>query len=198
MKPKIAFPPLHILVVLAAISCCTLVGCGSKAHEHGKYELSEQSKDGGVYRLNKETGEMLFITASLSMPVEGTEVVDVTTNRVQNWRSIKINQLGDVKVELKTNWRHGRLYYLFTVSPYDHISSIINTAPKGNFFLSMSNANGFRLFGIQINLADLTTTPTSNDKIYSYEMTASVPCDLETYQSIENWAVYSSNISAEK
>lgn len=189
MKPKIAIPPLNILVVLAAVSYCTLVGCGSKEHEHGKYELSEQSKDGGVYRLNKETGEVLFITAGLSMPVEGTEVVDVATNRFISWNNLKVNQLGDVKVELKTDWRRGRLYYHFIVSPYDHILSIIKNAPKGKFSLAMQDTKGFRLFETDINLADLTPTATSDDKINLFETTASVPCDLETYQSLATWSV---------
>lgn len=170
-----------------------LTGCGPKEHEY-KYELTPATKDGGVYRLNKQSGEVLLIAAQASLIVQGTESVGATTNLVVDWGQMQLSQLGDVKVKLKTNWRGGKLYYLFTVSPYDHLSSIIKTAPNAQFFVSLYDGDGFRIFVIPINVADLTPTPSPGDKIDSVDMNANITCDLSAYQSLKNWSVSRSGL----
>jgi hypothetical protein len=182
MKHSRIFPATLVLI------CCSIAlsGCGSKQHDKGKYELLAQN--GSVYRLNKQTGEVLFINSTWSEVIQGTSTNEVQTNHLTYLGEVKPNWLGDIKLSLKTTWRQNTLYYIFTMSPYDHVSSIIKTTSNAQLVLTVLDHDGFKLLAIPITLADLSATP--GDKLESFQLNENMPCDLDTYQRIDGYSVH--------
>lgn len=185
MKLKI----LLSLFAAALIGVILTSGCDSKEKKESKNKFDLlTTKDGIVYRINKQSGEVLLIAAQSSTLVEGTENIESNTNRVEIWDTIAPSELGDIKVGLKTNWRNGKLYYIFTAQPYDHIKSILQTSADAQFLIYLYDADGFLITVLQVKLAEMTPSAPPF-KVPTFEMNASLACDLDSYKTIASWAV---------
>src|SRR5258705_460389 len=96
----------------------TLMGCEKK--DPPPYELADAG-NGLFYRINKASGEVSLVAGSSVTKLEewaGPKTGAAQTNYVKTWPTETNSTLGNLVLQLKTNWREGKMYYIFTVSPY--------------------------------------------------------------------------------
>ena len=173
---------LAMLAVLA-------VGCDQKKG----WDLVT-TKDGFVYRINKQTGEVSLIAGTQAAKVEETtssKSDSTETNHVVTWRAQQNKQLGDLKIEMKTNWRDGKLYYIFQVSPFaGRIDSELQKSPSyARFIVRLYDRDGFELLTIPINLSDMVKKVDDTGKAASLDVNTTTTCSLETYSALSSWTV---------
>lgn len=171
-------PLLSIFIVLGG----SLFFSGCDQNKNDKYQISQPTKDGAVYRLNRQSGEVLMIVGQQSMLVEGTGSESTKTNHLLTWQ-YQLSQLGDATANLKTTWRDGKLCYIFSVSPYDRISRKAKADAK--FYLMFYDHDGFRLTIVPISFSEMSTGGKDNTS----DIDADTVLDLPTYQAIANWNV---------
>jgi hypothetical protein len=143
-----------LFVVLGFIS-----GCGSKEKKEAKYKWDLiTNKDGIVYRINKQTGEISMIAGAQAVKVEGTENSEGQTNAVVQptlWRDFEFKDM-NTKVTLKTSWRAGRLYYIFTTTPSDLLfERLRQNSPNAYFTVNFFDGDGFNILSIQVKVSEM-------------------------------------------
>lgn len=175
--------------VIAAIITVFTVGCD---RDNGWNMIT--TKDGLVYRINKQTGETALIVGTQATKVEeisSNNTSDSKTNHVVNWLTLRNDPLGGLTLHLKTNWRDGKIYYIFSESPYagrvkSERSKIGSTA---QFFVRLYDGDGFEIFTIPINLSEMVSSWDDTNSVGSLSVNMSSACSLETYEAIKVWNV---------
>lgn len=177
--------------VFAVIIVVFVLGCSSKEQQHSgdRWDLVA-GKDGIVYRINKHSGEVDLIAGKSSVIIQGTENVSSKTNHIVDWGKISMSDLGDIKVQLKTNWRDGNFYYIFKASPFDHFQSIIKTAKSdAQFFVSFYDDDGFLISTLSIKVGEMQISPFSGSKPDTFELNATSTCSFDIYASLKSWSI---------
>lgn len=139
------------LLATAALAALALCGCDKR----GPNELV--TTPNAVYRINRDSGEVSLIA--------GTEIVKLreqndlhsstATNHVVNWLQTTNAKLGNVTLKLKTNWREGRLFYIFEIAPYSERikDERQNPASPAKFYLHFSDSDGFEILDIPVSIS---------------------------------------------
>jgi hypothetical protein len=179
------------IIAALAVIASIVVGCGSKVSS--KWDLLT-TKDGSVYRINKQTGEVALIAGTQAVRVEETGSAKDDApgkSRVTVWPAQQIKQLGGVKTEMKTNWRDGKLYYLFQVSPYaGRIESERHkTGSSALFVAHFYDQDQFEILTLPINLSGLFGALDEGGKVASLTANEASICTLGTYDSIKTCVI---------
>jgi hypothetical protein len=178
-----------LYVTALAMLAVLAVGCDQKKG----WDLVT-TKDGFVYRINKQTGDVSLIAGTQAAKVEETTSFkkdDAQTNHVVVWPAQQNKQLGDLKITMKTNWRDGKLYYIFQVSPFaGRIESELQKSPSyARFIVRLYDQDGFELMTIPVSLSDMVKTVDDTGKAASLYVNTTVTCSFETYSALYSWGV---------
>ena len=173
-----------LIIILGLAVSLVLVG-NEKKETKNKWDLTT-TKDGLVYRINKQTGEVSLIAGTQATKVEGTENLEGQTNQISgavNWPSLKMEDVVTLVLNLKTKWRDGTLYYDFRISNDPKLEQIKQNSPNAEFTVSLFDEDGFAVLSIPVKLSDMSIIVNTG-----YELNGSVVCGLNTFSSIKTWS----------
>ena len=210
----------HFIRFHLCISICVavlLTGCGSNERSDfkSKWELSQpRDKDGLVYRLNKESGEVYLLVGKQAIMVEGTENSDTKkpqTAAKEAWVSYQFENLGKstgkVEAQLKTDWRDNKMYYIFSLkgNTTNYLEQLQNASPNAQFDISLYDGGGFMVLQIPVKLSDVSQPSyrvAKFDKSFgnlagvsmivvprTLEINSSAICSYDTYNRLKGWFV---------
>jgi hypothetical protein len=167
----------------------TLMGCERKDPQ--PYELVNAG-NGLLYRVNKSSGEVSVIAGSQLTKLEewtGPKKEEPKKSYVANWLAQTNSALGNLVLELKTNWREGKMYYILRLSPYaGRIEAELKKSPMtARFDLNFYDSEGFQVLTIPVQLAETSRTVDSDGKFSSVRVNSTVQCSAEMYESIKGW-----------
>lgn len=174
-----------LIIILGLAVSLALVG-NEKKEAKNKWDLTT-TKDGVVYRINKQTGEVSLIAGTGAIEVEGTETSEGQTNQISgavNWPSAKMESMNLV-LNLKTKWRAGTLFYNFGVSKSNKLEQIKQNSPNAKFTILLLDGDGFIVFTMPVMLSDMASAEDSG-----YDFSGSVVCGLNKYKNIKTWNIW--------
>ena len=172
----------HITII--GLVAALLVGCDAKPH----WELVT-TKDGLVYRINKDTGEVSLVALAQITKLDefrGPKTDPTKKSYLRDWPAQSVKSLGDISLRLKTTWRDGRLHYILTVSP---ISSQLQKARATSysdavFNLGFYDADGFQLFTLPVKVSEMIQVVDDAGKPQSFRATGEMQCSADDYEVI--------------
>jgi hypothetical protein len=92
---------------------------------------------------------------------------------------------------MKTNWRDGKLYYIFQVSPY--AGRVAKERQKdlsySQFIVRFYDGDGFEVVTIPLKLSEMVHGVDETGMIGSVTVNANTACSLETYESMKVWSI---------
>ena len=167
-----------------------LFGCSSKE----EYQMST-SEGGRIYRLNKKTGAISLIEGynitNLQEPKasESSSNIDSLLFKSKEWQELTLPTNPNLKVNLKTIWRDGKLFYILYVAPVTDKLKEARTGFLSNnkFTLQLTDANGFYLLEIPIPLKSMTEIVDNNGNATYLSANDNVSCTSETYLALASW-----------
>ncbi|MDD8018870.1 MAG: hypothetical protein PHP42_10895 [Bacteroidota bacterium] len=158
------------------------VGCD----RFSEYEISK-SDGGRIYRLNKHNGEVSLIDGfNIIVLREPTE----QALKIKSWPTITLPSVDSVKLNLKTCWREGKMYYILNVAPYTYRLKTAKESylSSSKFTLEMTDANGFSLLQVPILLSSMTRIVDEKGEPMYITANDNTLCTSETYLTLANWS----------
>lgn len=193
MKPHLALTAAALLSLFT--SACNRQN-SSKEIPAAQYELVP-SHAGAVYRLNKNSGEVIEISGSHYQKLD--EWTTPQTNSGKVWPTITRHGLREVKFDLKTGYWDGKLYYILTVSPYPGkttgevekmTSAELEADINRQIWLSFFDADGFRRFDVAVSLPLVISVDNGKKgEARNDYLNNGRPCAPETYEALKSWSV---------
>jgi hypothetical protein len=176
---------VFLFIVIAGLALGLGLAIGEKKETKNKWDLIT-NKDGLVYRINKQTGEVFLIAGTGAVEVEGTENLegqkDISPSAV-DWPSQTITSAGNLVLKLKTKWRSGTLYYDFSIAKNDKLDQIKQSSPNAKITILLLDEDGFTILSIPVMLSDMTHVEGAG-----YDATGNVICGFNAYKNIKNWS----------
>lgn len=201
-----------MLSVIAALLSILLLGCEKKE----RYTI-EQGKDGRVYRLDRETGEMAVVTGDkligISTPEQqkSEKKFEVDLAQEKEWPIHVIPTPHNLSCRLKTSWREGKMYYIFSVHPVKkapvdasekQTESSSSTATKNwewrdqyiddisnHITIHMNDSGGFKLAEIGVPFYKLIRIVDDKGEPSNIQNEGNVQCTSEIYRALVDWSM---------
>ena len=176
---------VFLLIVVLALALGFGLTIGEKHEGKNKWDLIT-NKDGLVYRINKQTGEVSLIAGTAAVKVEATENLDGLKDispSVVDWPSQTMAGAGNLVLKLKTKWRNGTLYYDFSTVKNDKLDQIKQNSSNAKITILLLDEDGFAILSAPVMLSDMTRVEGSG-----YEVTGSTVCGYNTYKCIKIWS----------
>lgn len=169
--------------LIAGVLSLFLVGCEQKP----KWELVT-TKDGLVYRINNETGDVALVDGAQITKVEeftSTKLDAAEKSYVRDWPVQTVKSIGDVSLRLKTTRRDGKLHYILNAMPISaQVQKAKETAySEARFNLQFYDRDGFELLTLPVKLQDMSQIVDDAGKPQSLSATGSMSCSVETYEA---------------
>lgn len=181
---KTNFLKFSIITLLLVIGLGLVIGLAvteNKKAGKNKWDLLTV-KDGVVYRINKQSGEVSLIVGTQSVGVEGTkdfETSDMVSNAPVAWPDERFDNL-DIALKLKTEWRRGKLYFVLKTTKSDKFEDIRLKSPSAQFTLRFFDKGDFIIFAIPVTVSEMIHYSDNSN-----EMNGSVDCGYDTFKNIE-------------
>jgi hypothetical protein len=183
-----------IILILIIPVILFIVGC--------KRELEYEFLTHGdtLYRLEKRSGKISVVENSKIITLE-EQTIDITVlSKTKTWSDISPPWVkysrpksNTVKLSLKTRWRDGNLYFIFTATGFYKKSKYSflykESYPVVEYFsLKLYDSNDFIIIEKQITSDEMYRLFDEQGKYLGIEINSSIPCTAETYLSIEDWS----------
>ena len=164
---------------LAILTSLTLTSC---------WELKESQNEPGVaYKVNRVTGEVQRIDGYSAIAVKTIASTSPEENALFNtWREIDIKS-GKVKVNLKTRWIDGKVYWIMGARPFTVLKAARDSSGYASITLQLQSGEGFTLFQQPCMLSEMTRIVDGSDQPQSLQCVGSKPLSLDTYLNVKNW-----------
>jgi len=163
----------------------------NNSNKCNKYELLKVDKD-IAYRINKETGEVYFITPIESKKIISNEesTVDLSDDilKVKNWGKKTIPNFKDVELELETKWKDGKLFYRFFAGPIKRIEQLRGPYTKQWFTIIFQDKDNFELFKKTVYVDDMYSQVDYKGEREKYSIEGSISCSIEDFKEITAWS----------
>jgi hypothetical protein len=115
------------------------------------------------------------------------------------WTELSLSQLGKANASFSTEWKDGRLYYQFSVTP----TPVLNAARQRStrqvgattllrppeLGIQLFDKDTFKLIEISLPIPDLLGEVDEHGKEQRFSARDSIECSLEKYQSIRSWSL---------
>jgi hypothetical protein len=202
----------YVLSVIIAILFILLLGCEKKE----RYSI-EQGKDGRVYRLDRETGEMAVVTGEKLIGISTPEKqinekkYEADLAQEKNWPDRLLPAPYNLSCGLKTSWREGKMYYIFSVSPVKQTSVNAEGKPtetssslasknwewrdqyignlSNHIAIHMNDNGGFKLTEINVPFYTLIRTVDDKGEPSHIQNEGNVQCTSEIYKALTDWSL---------
>jgi hypothetical protein len=179
-KSGVAF----LLIAMMGLALGFGFAFGEKHEAKNKWDLIT-NKDGLVYRINKQNGEVSLIAGTGAIKVEGTENHDRQKEvlpSVMDWPPHTIGSASNLVLTLKTKWRDGTLCYNFRIGKSDKLDQIGQNSPNAKITILLLDEDGFTVLSAPVMISDMNRVEGAG-----FEATGSIICGLSTYRSIKIW-----------
>jgi hypothetical protein len=178
--------------IAAVAIVAILTGC-DRAERTETHELVNAG-NGLVYRINKTSGEVSLIAGAQITKLDewrAGKKDEPKKSYMIDWPERTLSHLGDIKLELKTTWREGKMFYIFRVSPYaGRVETERDKATSyARFNVNFYDSDGFEILTLPIKLSEMTRKVDDKGKPASLSMNANTTLTVETYEAIKAWAV---------
>lgn len=205
---------VFLVIVMLGLALGFGLSVGEKHEVKNKWDLIT-NKDGLVYRINKQTGEVSLIAGTGAIKVEGTENLDGqkdTSPSAVDWPSKRMNSATNspedieelynlprptygetnpppakkLLLKLKTKWRAGTLYYDFKIARNENWDQIKQNNPNAKITIQLLDGDGFAIVSIPVMLSDMARLTDSGFEA-GCEAEGSVVCGVDTFKDIKSW-----------
>jgi hypothetical protein len=180
-----------IILILIIPVIFFIVGC--------KRELEYEFLTHGdtLYRLEKRSGKISVVENSKIITLEEstTDIVkeNITVlNTTKTWHKINLKQYNiilsrtdTIEVSLRTRWRDGNLYFIFTMKRLGMPGAYSGIR---YFLLRLLDSDGFIIIEKRIDIDDMNILVDEQGKHIGMGTNSRIPCTAETYLSIEDWS----------
>ncbi len=179
---------LSIIIFIILISLTA--GCKGE-----RYEMKED-KQGRIIRLDRRTGEVTVL--------EGDSLIHIISpkdlgalSEAKSWPIEILSQLGGILANLKTSWRKGQLYYLYSVSPASEkakdikeFNEVFNRDRLGDhYFTVYLYKGGFNMMELRVPLVSMTSIVDAEGITTKLERDGAISLSVENYQAARTWDV---------
>jgi len=118
-------------------------------------------------------------------------------SEAKSWPTETISQLGGIKAHLKTSWREGQLYYLYSVSPASEDAEDMeefNEAVKrsrleDHYFTVYLYKGGLSMVELKVPFVNMTYDVNLEGKTTKLERNSATSLSAENYQAATTWDV---------
>jgi len=181
---------LILILILPAI--LLIVGCKRKS----EYEFSTHSDT--LYRLNKRSSQISYVESSKIITLEKStneskpweKYQRIALNKTKTWHKISIPEYDNLELGLKTRWRNGNLYFIFTAKMFEPQELYPRVLKYFKYFVfTLLDSDGFVIIEKQININDMQMSFDVSGKI-DMEINSRIPCTAEDYLLIKDWLCY--------
>ena len=179
-------------IIPAVAMVAILTGC-DRAERKETHELVNAG-NGLFYRINKTSGEISLISGGQVTKLDEWQPGKkgkLKESYMIDWPEKTLSQLDDLKLELKTTWREGKMLYNFRISPCtDRIKTEREkTASYARFNVNFMDSDGFEVLTLPIKLSEMIQRVDDKGKAMSMTMQANTTLTVETYEAISTWSV---------
>jgi hypothetical protein len=175
-----AFMKKTILILLLPATLL-IVGCKRES----EYELSTHG--GTLYRLDKRSGQISVVEGSKIITLEEQTINITVLSKTKMWHNISLSQVDTVKLSLKTRWRDGNLYFIFTVR--FRRQTMLQWYPGvKHFSLKLHDSDGFIIIEKYITSDEMYRLVDEYGTYTGMEINSRIPCTAETYMLIKDWS----------
>ncbi len=169
-----------------------LTGC-DRAERKETHELVNAG-NGLFYRINKTSGEISLISGGQITKLDEWQPGkkgELKESYMIDWPEKTLSQVGDLKLELKTTWREGKMFYNFRVSPYaGRIETERDkTTSFARFNVNFYDSDGFEILTLPIKLSEMIRRVDDKGKATSMIIQANTTLTVKTYEAISTWSV---------
>ena len=179
---------LSIIIFIVLISLTA--GCKGE-----RYEMKED-RQGRIIRLDRRTGEVTVLEGDSLIQIISPKDLE-KLSEAKSWPTETISQLGGIKANLKTSWRKGQLYYLYSVSPASEkainikeFNEIFKRGRLGDHYFTMYlYKGGFNMMELRVPLVSMTSLVDVEGKTTKLERNGAISLSVENYQAARTWDV---------
>jgi hypothetical protein len=115
----------------------------------------------------------------------------------RSWPTETISQLGGIKAHLKTSWRDGQLYYLYSVSPASEDAEDIKEFDEAvkrsrledHYFTVYLYKGGLSIVELKVPFVSMTYDVNFEGKTTKLERNSATLLSAENYQAARTWDV---------
>jgi hypothetical protein len=180
----------RILPVVLTLSALTfLAGCEKSAD---KFEILRAGNQ--TFVLNKSNGEAQVIEGTSLIKVKAPESVgtDQVSSQVKSWPIQTIAQLGNLKLEMRSKYRDGRMMYSIEATPYQGILEKAFTGNSADYlhqptiYIDLNDTDGFptgETIELKIRGGGGTRIVDEKGEAYAVSWVGSQPMSLDTYRA---------------
>jgi len=120
-----------------------------------------------------------------------------TLSEAKSWPTETISQLGGIKAHLKTSWRDGQLYYLYSVSPasedaedIEEFNEVFKRGRLGDhYFTVYLYKGGLSMVELKVPFVSMTYDVNFEGKTTKLERNSATSLSAENYQAATTWDV---------
>lgn len=152
------------------------------------------SSDGRVYRLNRQTGEVAFVTTNqlvrLSLGPEYNPEAPAH-NHPHNFTNNPIQPLGQMNVKFRTKWRGGNLNYALEAGPITAQAQSVLGSTNGYpiLLINLHDSDHFQLISVPVSFKGMTRVYGTDGKLLSLLVQGQVPFALQEYEAISTGSI---------
>ena len=176
------------LIVLAISTIVFLGGCGQGADKFDVIRAGNQT-----FVLNKNNGDVQLVDGVSLVKVKAPESADDRSSKqAKKWPNQVIPQLDNLKLEIQTKYRDGRMMYVIVATPFDGILGKEYAGSGSNYlrepaiYIDFSDEDGFPTGdAIQLKIRGGGSTRVVNPKgeVYALSWTGSQVMTLDAYRA---------------
>ena len=179
---------LSIIIFIVLISLTA--GCKGE-----RYEMKED-RQGRIIRLDRRTGEVTVLEGDSLIHIISPKDLEALSE-AKSWPIETLSQLGGIIANLKTSWRKGQLYYLYSVSPgsekaedIKEFNEVFKRGRLGDHYFTVNlYKGGFNMMELRVPLVSMTSIVDVEGKTTKLERNGAVSLSVENYQASRTWDV---------
>lgn len=156
----------------------------------------KEDSQGRLIRLDRRTGEVTVLEGDSLIHIISPKDLGALSED-KSWPIETLSQVGGIIANLKTSWRKGQLYYLYSVSPASEKAEDINKFNEvfkrsrlgDHYFTVYLYKGGFNMMELKVPLISMTSLVDVEGKTTKLEKNGATSVSVENYQAAKTWDV---------
>lgn len=171
--------------IISLLTVFFLFSCQSQE----KYQVTT-TKDGNLYRLNKQSGEITRLEGDNLVPVVETKpTTQSEKSDIKKWPQLNL-PFDNIKMGMKSTWKNGRMYFVLTIAPYTRTlhQAMSKNDSKLGFILDLKDKDGFQMLKVPVPFVVMQRLFNQKGEVIGLMANTNIPVKKELYQDVETWS----------
>jgi hypothetical protein len=153
-----------------------------------RYEL-RPDKSGNIVRLNRLTGAVATIIGDKLVVAE--KPMKLSATKAHEWKSVTIEDLGNLQLKVTTMWRDDCLLYRVDASPFSEQirKAFEDPLTRAKLRVLFDDENGFEIATVDVEIKDVARIVDGKGGFSEIERKGSVPLSFGAYSQIHSMNV---------